>query len=265
MLLSYLMASVFITSMMHSFYNISGLTLSADKMAAGFAKQNISFPIKITSSNIRADLNFSFDNQPVFHLPRSAKGQETVYVCCKYKQRGVFQPGRLKVSSEYSFGLFITWTKVDFDHRCFVYPEANALSKSQRNFSHSALENSLIKSQTREKNKQGIDDFFELKPHAPGEPLTRIAWKHFARGQGRLTKHYHQHHEESCWLNLADMPAHGIEKKLQYLCFLVNEYNATGQIFGLDLGQKKIKPSQGTSHFKHCLMALAIYPSSTDD
>jgi len=258
------MVSVFITSMMHSFYNVSGLTLSANKNAAGFAKQNISFPIKITSTNKRADLNFSFDNQPIFHLPQSLNGQETVFVSCNYQQRGVFQPGRLKVSSEYSFGLFITWTRIDFDQQCAVYPEAIELINNQNSFSGSTIDNLLSDNLTRENSKPGIDDFFELKPHVLGESLSRIAWKQFARGQGRLTKHYHQHQEKSCWLNLADMPAHGIEKQLQYLCFFINEYNHAGQVFGLDLGKKKIKPSQGTSHVKHCLMALAIYPSTTN-
>jgi len=255
MLLSYLMASLFITTMMHSFYNVSGITLSADENATGYANQNITFPIKVSLPNKRFDLNFRFDNQPVYHLPRADQGEQSVYVCCSYEKRGVYQPGRLKMSSEYSLGLFKTWTRIDFDQQCIVYPEATSLSNSPSHFAGSVKESSRSENST-----PGIDEFFELKPHIAGEPRSRIAWKQFARGQGRLTKHYHQQQGTTCWLKLLDMPDHGLEKQLQYLCFLINEYNHAGQIYGLDLGENKVAPSHGEIHFKQCLMALAIYP-----
>jgi len=255
MLLSYLMASVFITTMMHSFFNLSAIELSADKKAAGYAKTNISFPIKILSPSRRLDLHFCFDDQQAFHLPQCDQGEQTIYVSCHYDNRGIYYPGRLKVWSEYSLGLFITWTRIDFGNQCNVYPEAIPLNIHQRNFSGVIKESAMV-----ENNKSGIDDFFELKTHISGEPLSRIAWKQFARGQGRLTKHYHEQQGTTCWLKITDMPNQGVEKQLQYLCFLINEYNHLGQVFGLDLGQNTISPSQGEHHFKQCLMALAIYP-----
>jgi len=255
MLLSYLMASLFITTMMRSFYNVSGITLSAEKNAAGYAKQSITFPIQVSFPNKRFDLNFCFDNQQVLHLSQGEQGDQTVYVCCLYENRGIYRPGRLKMSSEYSLGLFKTWTRIDFDQQCSVYPEAIPLSNRKSNFTGTVNEHSLSNN-----SKPGIDDFYELKPYIPGEPLSRIAWKQFARGQDRLTKHYHQQQGTTCWLTLMDMPDHGVEKQLQYLCFLINEYNHAGQTFGLDLGHEKIAPSQGENHFKQCLMALAIYP-----
>ena len=255
MLLSYLMASLFITTMMHSFFNLSGIELSADKKAAGYAKKRILFPIKILSANKRLDLHFCFDGQQASHLSQCDQGEQTVYVSCHYQNRGIYYPGRLKVWSEYSLGLFITWTRIDFGNQCSVYPQALPLKNSQRNFSGAIKENSFV-----ENNKPGIDDFFELKTHIPGEPPSRIAWKQFARGQGRLTKHYHGQQGKSCWLKITDMPNQGLEKQLQFLCFLINEYNHAGQIFGLDLGEDKIMPAQGEHHLKQCLMALAIFP-----
>lgn len=255
MLLSYLMASLFITTMMHSFYNLSGIVLSSDKKIKGYAKQNISFPIKISARNKRVDLNFCFDDQQVTHLSKSVTGEQTIYVSDFYDNRGVYHPGRLKVWSEYSLGLFITWTRIDFDHECTVYPEAIRLNNSLNSFTGSSKASSLLQN-----SKPGTDDFFELKTHILGEPSSRIAWKQFARGQGLLTKHYQKEEGSIRWLKLTDMPNHGVEKQLQYLCFMVNEYNYAGQIFGLDLGHGEISPAQGEHHFKQCLMALAIYP-----
>ena len=87
MLLSYLMASVFITTMMHSFFNLSGIALSADKKAAGYANTQIAFPIQISSPNKRVNLNFCFDDQQAFHLPQVIQGEQTVYVSCHYENR----------------------------------------------------------------------------------------------------------------------------------------------------------------------------------
>jgi uncharacterized protein (DUF58 family) len=259
MLLSYLMASLFITTMMHSFYNFSGITLTSDKESAGYATQTISIPVKVSAANIRSDLNFCFDDQQIFHLPQTFENGETVYVSCYYEKRGVYHPGRLKVWSEYTLGLFVTWTRIDFEHQCTVYPEAVTLKNSQRNFNDDTKINSLLESSFLDK-KPGTDDFFELKAHVAGEPFSRIAWKQFARGQGLLTKHYHQQEGAIGWLKLSDMPNHGLEKQLQYLCFLVNEYNHGAQIFGLDLGHNKINPAQGEQHLKQCLEALAMFP-----
>ena len=259
MLLSYLLASLFITAMMHSFYNFSGIVLSSGNTASGYAKQNISFPINIVVPNERLDLSFCFDDQQVTHLPKSVKGEQTVYVSCHYQNRGVYLPGRLKVWSEYSLGLFITWTRIDFDHQCTVYPESITLRNNKNSFTGFSKNNALLETSLLE-YKPGTDDFFELKTHILGEPISRIAWKQFARGQGLLTKHYLKQEGSIRWLKLMDMPNHGIEKQLQYLCFLVNEYNYIGQIFGLDLGREEIPPSQGEYHNKQCLMALAVFP-----
>ena len=258
MLLSYLMASLFITTMMHSFYNLSGIVLSADNKAAGYANQNISFPINLTVPNKRVDLSFCFDDQQTTHLPKSVKGEQTIHVSCHYENRGVYNSGRLKVWSEYSFGLFITWTRIDFDHQCTVYPEAITLNNSKNSLTGKPKNNVNVETSVLE-YKPGTDEFFELKSHVLGESLSRIAWKQFARGQGLLTKHYQKNEGSIRWLKIADMPNHGLEKQLQYLCFLVNEYNYAGQIFGLDLGIQKIYPAQGESHFKQCLTALAVF------
>jgi uncharacterized protein (DUF58 family) len=263
MLLSYLMASLFITVMMHSFYNLSGITLSSDKKIAGYAKQSIKLPIIVSAPSQRLNLNLCFDEQQTYHLSKTVKGEQTVYVACHYEQRGLYHPGRLKLWSEYSLGLFIAWTRIDFDHQCVVYPEANTFKHSENAFTRSSKDNPLLENLTFE-NKPGTDDFFELKGHIIGEPFSRIAWKQFARGQGLLTKHYHQQQGAEIWLKLTEMPKHGLEKQLAYLCFLIKEYNHSGQIFGLDLGQHqdRINPSQGEQHSKQCLMALAIYPRS---
>ncbi|MEW6982840.1 DUF58 domain-containing protein [Colwelliaceae bacterium 6471] len=256
-LLSYLLVSVFITCMMHSFFNLSGLIFSGQSSYHGFAGQAIAITLTVTSDKARYHLNFAFDKQSAVHIGAIA-GVQSVDIPYLSSKRGVFKPGRVKISSEYSFGLFKSWTQLDFDHQCIVYPKPKAFKNQQTplgNASNSDGQGGSV--------QPGFDDFYELKAYVPGEPLSRVAWKQYARGQGQLTKHYQQYSDNTVWLRLNDMPATTVEEKLQYLCFLALEYHQSGQCFGVDLHSEKIQPSIGQEHIHTCLSALAFYPNRT--
>ncbi len=106
--------------------------------------------------------------------------------------------------------------------------------------------------------------FSELKEYVTGESRARVAWKQFARDQGKYTKHYQSQQGGSLWLNLADMPSHDIEMQLSFLSYLIVEYSNSKHVFGLKLGginNIKIEPNSGQEHQEECLNALAHYPS----
>ncbi len=251
MLFSYLMASLFITAMMTSFFNLSGLIIKAQDKSRGHVDQPVNFVVTTTSKQRRFDLNFSFDLQNTVQLPLCSPGNNTVKVPYLGKTRGRFSPGRLKLSSEYCFGLFITWTRLDFQCQAVVYPKIKAINGALPAMSADADSNENVTS-----SNKGNDDFYELKNYVLGEPLSRIAWKQLAKGQGKFTKHYQQNQGNLCWLNLQDMPANDIESKLQLLCYIILEYSKTAQQFGLNLGTVKIPPNDGLQHMHECLTAL---------
>ncbi len=286
LLLSYLLASLFITVMMHSFYNLSQLTFSSSAKQFTFAKQQAYFPITIKAKKTHFNLNFQhiIKNLPSLKKAQSQKtqsqkvnieqcntGEHQVVLPYLADNRGVHQLGRVKVFSEYSLGLFITWAMLDFSHQLVVFPQPKKL-RSNHNYLSDL--NDTPKSQSNNYlASAGIDDFSELKNYIVGESQARIAWKQLARGQGKLSKHYQNQQGSLRWLKLSNMPNIDIEAQLSCLCFLILEYSKSEHDFGLLLDANlssitnnknqphmlKIVPSSGYQHQQNCLIALAEF------
>jgi uncharacterized protein (DUF58 family) len=277
LLLSYLLASLFITVMLHSFYNLSQLKLSSTEKHYIFAEQQAFLPITIKAEKSHFDLNIHYVKKSSLphkklKIEQCSLGENKVLVPCSAKKRGVYNIGRVKIYSEYSLGFFITWSMLDFSHQLIVYPNPKQL-RGNHDYLSNFEDNSDNKNVTQSATT-GIDDFSELKNHIVGESQARVAWKQLARGQGKLSKHYDDQQGTSKWLKLIDMPSNNLETKLSYLCFLILEYSKNGTDFGLVLDSSysvtinktiKIAPSSGHQHQQHCLVALAKFTHSEVD
>ncbi|WP_426357311.1 DUF58 domain-containing protein [Pseudocolwellia sp. HL-MZ19] len=252
-LMSYLFASVFLTSMMYSFFNLSRLKFFFNSNVTAYATQTVSIPLAILSKKQRFDINFVFENNDKAYAAVINAGESDINVPFQAVTRGVNNPGRLKISSEYAFGLFVCWTHLDFSCEVLTYPEKKVFN----HIKHEAadLHEELIGNTVSE----GGDDFGELRQYKQGESNAKIAWKQLARGQGWLTKTTQQELGSTIWLTLQQLPSSPIETKLQMLCFLVLDHHKSNVPFGLELDNLKIEPSTGSLHIKNCLQALALY------
>ncbi len=279
-LLSYLLGSFFITAMLHSFYNLSGLEVSQHAPIKGYAQQSLPVNINLTSTKMRFNLTLLFAEQASLFKTEILAGSTQVKLPYIATKRGIEKLGRVKISSEYGFGLFTTWTQLDLNCQAIIYPKPIAIigsaefgQDSQTNKKPSQVDKNAAKAVN---NKSQGDDFYALKNYQTGESLSHVAWKQVARGQGWFSKHYQHDDNNTVWLVLAEMPANNLETKLSMLCFLMLEYHQQGQSFGLDLGQVKIalsaseiqqtitspqvqSPSSPATHLSTCLLALASF------
>lgn len=280
LLFSYLLASLFITVMLHSFYNISQLTLSSPAKQFTFSKQLAYVPIKISAKKAHFDINFYFSrqenitNKTVLH--QCNLGESQLLLPYLASHRGIHNLGRVKIFSEYPLGLFITWAMLDFSHQLVVFPQPKKLNNSLNYLS--GIDELAQSESTIQTESAGIDDFSELKDYVNGVSQARIAWKQLARGQGKLSKHYQNQTGSLRWLKLSEMPSNHIETKLSYLCFLILEYSKQNVDFGLILDlypstannttlnnqSLTIKPSIGYHHQQCCLVALAEFTYNVD-
>ena len=274
LLLSYLLASFFISVMLHSFYNFSTLRFNSVNKQHGYVSEVISFPINITTKKQHYDINVLFADKQLINksltnkvsLAIAKKGTHTVLLPFQATKRGLQKIGRVIVYSEYSLGLFKSKTILDFAHHAIVFPKPKSLVAGQYQLSGQADE-PVIESY-HESTHSGTDDFSELKSFVTGESRARTAWKQLAKGQGHFSKHYQGSQGQLQWLKLSDMPGNDIETRLRYLSFLIHELTAVNQVFGLDLHEnsitgnssKNIAPNTGFDHQQACLIALALYP-----
>jgi len=276
LLLSYLLASLFVTVMMHSFYNFSQLTFSSKARQTCFAKQVINFPISITGNKEHFDINIQFAKPEYFvkevQLSQVDSNTREVLLPWHAKKRGVYELGRVKVFSEYSLGLFKTWSVLDFSHQVVVFPQPKRLADNQQ-FSVVNKVNSEENDIYVQAEVEG-DDYSELKDYVLGESQSRVAWKQLARGQGKLSKHYQSQQEQGSllWLRYSQMPSIDQEEKLEFLCFLILEYTKNKQEFGLIIDlptssnseETKIEQNSGVQHQENCLIALACVNNAFD-
>jgi len=280
LLFSYLLASLFITVMMHSFYNFSQIIFSSPAKQCAFVNQLANFPISINVKKNHYDLHIQFirqhdrlkeksnDSLPTLwpqkvYIEQCNVGESQTLIPYFAIKRGVYNLGRVKVFSEYPLGLFITWAKLDFSHQLVVFPQPKKTRNSVNYLS--GLDNGTGNNSAYKNS--GMDDFAELKNYIVGESKARVAWKQLARGQGKLSKHYDNQQGSLLWLKLSDMPSSKLETKLSYLCFLIVECSTRDREFGLLLDVSeinnsssiKIEPSSGFQHQQTCLTALAEF------
>lgn len=267
LLFSYLLASLFISVMLHSFYNFSQLRFYSQAKQLGYADEKLYFPIKITAEKTHYDINAYFTdrtlNSQADKVSQCLKGSEEIKLGYKSSKRGKHYLGRVTVFSEYSLGFFKSKTVLDFGHYAIIYPKAKSLIAGQYQFYAQPDEPNIESYQTT--NYVGTDDFSELRSFVRGESRARTAWKQLAKGQGHYSKHYQESQGKLQWLKLKDMPSNDIETQLAYLSFLIGELTAAHQTFGLSLStelnnvSKNITPNVGFEHQQACLTALALY------
>ena len=161
-LISYLLVSFFIIVLHHSFFNLSGLKFAANSPIKGYAGSALSFPLMITNKKTRFNIHFSFyqglvnksstsntsgaglavgkniSSEQIAVKQHSEKasseqkskvileltqGENEIAVPFQTEKRGQFSLPRMLIASEYGFGLFRTWTRLDFSQQATIFPK----------------------------------------------------------------------------------------------------------------------------------------------
>ncbi|SEK87941.1 Uncharacterized conserved protein, DUF58 family, contains vWF domain [Colwellia chukchiensis] len=264
-LLSYLLVSFFIVVLHHSFFNLSGLRFRAEQSIQGFVASQVYFPLQVSSDKKRFNIGFSFvlaeksQSPDVVTMAQLPIGHTCIQVPYRLVRRGQYSLPRVLIASEYGFGLFKTWTSLDFAQQVTAFPKpmsycwADASNKAASQQTTSSIESYHSSGQA------GQDEFYQLQSYQTGEPLSRVAWKHVARGQGWLTKHYQQALSAKLHFDFSSLPQGSTEQRLSWLSFAIKD-SADKQLgFSLTLPNQSFSYDNGREHTLKCLTALAKF------
>ncbi|MFP4476560.1 MAG: DUF58 domain-containing protein [Desulfatibacillaceae bacterium] len=252
-ILTFLLGGMAFVSIFHTFRNIHGITLVHARAKPVFAGQKATFDILVRApGHERRACSFHFlnDEQVLLDLPG---GRDTlVRVPHGTDRRGVLEPTLLYVSTNYPFGLFRGWSTLMVDATCLVYPRpvAGPMITSRG----SAEEDS-----EGESGGPGVDDFAGLASYQPGDPMQRISWKAYSRGQGLYTKKFEGVKGTSIYFDPDALSGHDLEKKLSRISHMVLTAEAMRLSYGLRLGSTVIEPGSGGAHKRECLRRLALF------
>ncbi len=251
--LTFLLATLFVVAILHTYANLSGLTIRALRATPVFPRQQSEFSIQIERAGQREHfalyLKWPDSSASIINLVEQDTVQVQLHIAVG--GRGWFSPGRLLLESTYPLGLLRCWTWVDLDLYAMVYPQPLAspelpgLAADQPGGAAVPI--------------VGSDDFHGFRDYRHGDSLRQIHWKGLARGQGVQTKQYGAYANRSVWLDWAMFPGLSAEQRLSHLCYWALEFEKRDDEYGLRLPGMVLQPGVGDRHRDRVLQALALY------
>lgn len=239
LLQSYFLIGLLVLSIMLSFRNLSGLTISATAAPAVFQGEEISITLQLTEQQQRQQILWKLDDFSLLcpHLP------ETIILKLPATTRGYHQLSRFSVSTVHPFGLIRCWCYPQLQQHFWVYPAA----KHQKNHQPPAAD-------------AGELQWSHLSPYQAGDPLQRIDWKRLARQpQQPVVKVFSQVlPEQQRVLTLPPLSGMALEQALSDLCAQIIDLSQARQSYALHLPTEKIEFGQGPDHRRRCLEALTL-------
>ncbi|EXI77627.1 MAG: hypothetical protein AW10_03641 [Candidatus Accumulibacter appositus] len=256
--LIFLLAGLAIVAMVHTFYNLFGLRLTAGRVPAVFAGDAAHFPLQLENARrqTRRALEFCFAGQASCSVNLPAEGRASVAIPFATQRRGRLDPGRVTLLTRYPLGLFRAWSYPHPRWSCIVYPQPIRAPSPTMHADHLHGDN-------------GQEDFAGLRPRQLSDSTRHIAWKTVARRsdeQPHLVKQFAGGAAEELWLDWSLIASEcGPEERLSILTGWVLAAEEAQARYGLKLPGKQLAPGQGDAHRASCLQALALHGESGEN
>ncbi len=254
--LSFLLASLFLVAILHTYRNLSGLGLRNGGSESGYAGESGSLGVTLFSDN-RAHhcIWLKWEGQPAQQISVPADTESRLWLNLALPRRGRVLAPRMKVESFFPLGLLRTWSYVSLDHYCLAWPspQPSAECPAEGGQEHAKVVTS---------GKAGNDEFRGLRGYVPGDSLRRIDWKGYARGMGLNTKLFEEPAGGRLWLDWDVLEGIGREQRLSILCYWTLQLDQQHQPYGLRLPGMTLAPDTGDTHRLRVLDALAAFPEA---
>jgi uncharacterized protein (DUF58 family) len=257
--LVFLLANLFVIAILHTFANLSGLTITAVRAGPVFAGQRAEFEVMLSRKSRRDyyALHLKWPGSDSVLVSLTGPGDSHVKLYLDTQKRGWCNPGRLLVESTYPLGLLRAWTWVDLDIRALVYPVPR--------ISGPLPEIASVRPDGSAFPVPGSDDFYGMRNYARGDSPKQVFWKSLAKGQPLQTKQYTAYADPSVWLGWELFEGMSDEQRLSQLCYWVMELNRSNAEYGLRMPGVTIAPASGEAHRLEVLRQLALYRLPPDD
>jgi len=251
--LTFLLATLFIITVLHTFANLSGLTIHAVHAQPAFPGHQTEFEILLEKTKKRNHfallLKWPESTEVLVNLVDEDSKRLSLHTAVG--ERGWYNPGRLLVESSYPLGLLRCWTWIDLDLHALVYPRPIPCAALPGLATDRPDGSAVLIA--------GNDDFYGFADYQIGDSLKRVHWKGFAKGQNLQTKQYGAYADRSVWLDWDALPGVGGELRLSHLCYWALEYDSQNIEYGLRLPGITITPGVGNKHKVNVLKYLALH------
>ena len=256
--LVFLLATVLVLTVHVTFANLYSMTISGERNTPVFAGEAGAVAINLTARS-RTRYDISLINGDRTHLQAEVLTHEpgAVDITVRPSERGLFSLGRLRVESDYPFGLVRCWSWIDVSQPLWVYPKPlQPPTLARQEASGSGLQTSP---------SQMGDDLYAFNAYRPGDPIKCIHWPSVARGADpQVTVMADQLSDSSLTIDYDDYPGIDLETRLSWLCARVLAASRDNLSYSLVLPSATIGPSYGERHRDEALMMLAQFDQPSD-
>lgn len=256
-LLVFMVVSLGIVGMIHTFRNLLGLELTPLGASPVFAGEIARFPLQIKNPQRfpRLALSLNFENEAASFIHELKPNELTeTKLAITSVQRGHLSVGKITLSTNFPLGLFRAWSYPHPEWQCLVYPKP-IFAPFPTSF---ASMREALAGKT-----SGGDDFSGLREWQNNESLRQIAWKNVARTPEFLPLLTKQFEGDGCielyfeWEQVTSYL--DTETKLSVLAGWIIEAAQQQERYGLRLPTTTIHSAQGEAHYHRCLTTLALY------
>jgi len=252
--LTFLLLSVGLVAILHTWRNLAGLQLAAGEAPPVFAGEQAAFRLRLQSGGrAHRGIALGWPSTPPLRLDVEADGNAELELFLPAARRGWLRAPRLRVESRFPLGLLVAWSWVDLELAALVYPRPLAGELPPAGHAGSDDEDDGVAAA-----RSGVDDFQGLRAWQSGDSLRRLHWKAWSRGQGLLVKDFVELQGRDLWLDF-DRLGGDRELRLSLLCHRVLQLAGQAQPFGLRLPGVSLPPASGAAQRELCLRELALF------
>lgn len=253
-MLTFLIASVGVTSIVHAFRNLLHLRISPGRTEPVFCGEAAEFRLVLENrrDEERPALRLrALDGSTEFHL--SGSGGTAVTLQCATTRRGRLALGRSVLETTWPLGLIRAWSVFVPDADCLVYPAPEPQAPPLPTAGTGEAGG-------KSRPQTGDDDFAGLRPHRESDSPRHVAWKVLARGGPLVTKQFSASQSGALELDWHRLPAHlDPETRLARLTAWVLAAEHSGQNYSLGLPGASMPAGRGPGHLHACCRLLALH------
>lgn len=249
---AFLLASLFVIGILHTFRNLSGITIELVGCRAAFAGEDAEFHVGVSRADRRVHegLCFAWPGSIAQTLDL-VEGEAQIKLFVHAPRRGWLRPGRLLVESRFPLGLLRAWSWIDLDASALVYPRPVIAGRAPMTAGTRDSGAALV--------RDGSDDFVGMREYVQGDSLRQINWKRWARGGNLQVKEFGGYADRRLWLDWDSLPSLDTEARLSRLCGWAVQAARERDDYGLRIPGITVEPDQGDRHRDRVLKALALF------
>lgn len=252
--LTFLMLSVGVLAILHTYRNVSGLILSGGHARSVFVGEPVQLRLRLESAGHgHQAIALGWDSEQLEQTDVEAERLVEVCLTLPALKRGWMRAPRLRVESVFPLGIFRAWSWLDLEQTVLIYPQplAGTMPLLQGVQPHAEDDGHATMG-------PGVDDYQGLRLWQPGDSMRRMHWKAWSRGQGLMVKEFSDLSGHDLCLDFMALGG-DIEERLSRLCYWVLELSQRQQPFALRLPGFTSVVDSGDAHREACLRQLALY------